>query len=108
MKKGLLLSTLALLAAVTAYTRGPSVLAAPGDISCNLSGYKSAAGLSAAVAGDALTLTWDGDRNQEMRMRLAIAAGTPTIQELAVRKKGGAWGTLAANVTPEYRVASGI
>src|SRR5215831_3582444 len=108
MKKELLASALALVAAVTAYTRGPAVLAAPGDINCSLSGYKNAAGLSAVVAGDALTLTWDGERNQEMRMRLGIAAGTPTIQELTVRKKGGAWGTLATNVTPEYRVASGI
>ena len=87
---------------------GPAVLAAPGEMSCNLASYKRAAGLSAALAGDALTLTWDGERSQEMRMRLAIAGGTPTIQELAVRKKGGAWGALATDVTPEYRVASGI
>src|SRR5437660_906556 len=106
MKRQLLVSAL-VLAAVTAYVRGPAVLAAPGDISCNLSGYRSAAGLSAAVAGEALTLTWDGERNQEMRLRFAITAGTPTIQELAVRRKGGAWGVIAANATPEYRVASG-
>jgi hypothetical protein len=108
MKKDFLVSVLALLAAVTAYVQGPSVLAAPGDINCSLSGYKAASGLTAAVAGEALTLTWDGERNQEMRLRLAINAGTPTIQELAVRHKGGAWGTLASKVTPEYRVASGI
>jgi len=91
MKKDLLVSTLALIAAVSAYVRGPAVLAAPGDISCNLSAYKATGGLTAVVGGDALTITWDGDRNQEMRMRLAISAGTPTIRELAVRKKGGAW-----------------
>src|SRR5258708_13360939 len=106
MKRQLLVSALAVLAAVTAYERGPAVLAAPGDISCNLSGYKSAAGLSAAVAGDALTLTWDGERNQEMRLRFAITAGTPTIQDLAVRKKGGTGGVVAANATPHYPVAS--
>src|SRR2546423_728344 len=107
MKRQLLVAALAVLAAVAAYVRGPAVLAAAGDVSCNLSGYKSAAGLSAAVAGDALTLTWDGERNQELRLRFAITAGTPTIQELAVRKKGGTWGVVAANATPEYRVASG-
>ena len=43
--------------------------------------------------GDALAVTWDGDRNQELRLRFVIDDGTPTIQELAVRKKGGAWGS---------------
>src|SRR6266566_435732 len=107
MKKPLLVSALALLVAVTAYMRGPGVLAAPGDINCNLSAYKAASGLTAAVAGDALAVTWDGDKNQEMRLRFAIIGGTPTIQELAVRKKGGAWGIVAANATPEFRVVSG-
>ena len=30
-----------------------------------------------------------------------IDNGTPTIAELAARKKGGAWGVVAANVTPD-------
>ncbi len=107
MKRYCLVSALALLVAVAAYMRGPGVLAAPGDINCNLSAYKAASGLTAAVAGDALAVAWDGDKNQEMRLRFAINGGTPTIQELAVRRKGGAWGVVAANVTPEYRVASG-
>ena len=38
---------------------------------------------------------------------MAINGGTPTIQELAVRRKGGQWVTLASNVTPEFRVVSG-
>ena len=43
-----------------------------------------------------------------LRLRLTINAGTPTIRELAVRKKGGQWSTLATNVTPEFRVVSGL
>ena len=35
-------------------------------------------------------------------------AGGPIIRELAVRKKGGQWTTLAANVAPEFRVVSGM
>src|SRR4029453_10570524 len=31
----------------------------------------------------------------------------PTIQDLAVRRKGGTWATLASNVKPEFRVVSG-
>src|SRR5438105_7390928 len=107
MKKRLPVFALAVLAAVSAYMRGPTVQAAVSPLNCNLSAYKAGGGLTAGVAGDVLTVAWDGDKNQEMRLRLAIDSGTPTIQELAVRKKGGAWGIVAANVTPEYRVASG-
>ena len=53
-------------------------------------------------------MTWDGDNGAELRLRFAIDAGTPTIRELAIRKKGGQWATLASNVTPEFRVVSGM
>src|ERR1700730_7726812 len=76
-------------------------------LSCNLSAYKAAPGLTAVVEGPALALTWDGDANGEVRMRLSINGGTPTIQDVSVRKKGGSWGTVASNLTPEYRVVSG-
>src|ERR1700687_998848 len=76
-------------------------------LSCNLSAYKSAPGLTAAVEASALALTWDGEASGEVRMRLAINNGTPTIQDVSVRKKGGSWGTIASNLTPEYRVVSG-
>ena len=68
---------------------------------------QGSAGLTAAVAGDALAVTWDGDANQEVRLQLTINGGTPTIKDLAVRRKGGAWATVASNLTPEYRVVSG-
>jgi hypothetical protein len=76
---------------------------------CNLSGYKAAPGLTAVVADDALALTWDGDSNQELRLRLAINGGTPTIRDLSIRRKGTQpWATLASNVTPEFEVVSGM
>ena len=75
---------------------------------CNLSGYKAAPGLTAAVAGDTLALTWDGDPNQEVRMQLTINSGTPTIKDLSVRRKGGTWASVASNATPEFRVVSGF
>src|SRR5215470_12938295 len=75
---------------------------------CNLSGYKAQSGLTAAVSDNTLTLTWDGERSEEVRMRLTVESGTPTIKDLAVRAKGGQWTTLASNVTPEYRVVSGL
>src|SRR3990170_3345781 len=79
------------------------------QLPCNLTEYKATPGLVAAVAGETLTLTWDGDRNQELRLQLAISAGTPTIRDLSLRRKGIAqWTTLAGNMTPEFRVVSGI
>jgi len=107
MRKHFLVAGLGLLIGVTAYIGAGGAMAATAPLNCNLSGYQGAAGLNAAATGDALAVTWDGDRNQELRLRFVIDNGTPTIQELAVRKKGGAWGVVAANVTPEYRVASG-
>ena len=76
-------------------------------LNCDLTAYKAVSGLTAAVADDALTLTWEGDRSQEVRLRLAIASGTPTIRELAVRRNGQ-WAIVATNVTPDFRVVSGI
>ncbi len=75
---------------------------------CSLTGYKAAPGLSAAVAGDALSLTWDGDANQEVRMQLTVNSGTPTIKDLSVRRKGGTWASVASNATPEFTVVSGF
>jgi hypothetical protein len=107
MQKRLFVSALALVAAASAYLRGPAVAAAGSPLECNLSGYQAAAGLTAAATGDSLAVTWDGDKNQELRLRFVIDNGTPTIAELAARKKGAAWSTLAINVTPEFRIVSG-
>ena len=77
-------------------------------LTCNLGGYKATPGLTASAGDNTLTLTWDGDKNQELRLRFAIDGGTPTIRELAVRRKGSQWATLASNVTADYRVVSGV
>ena len=77
-------------------------------LTCNMTAYKPAPGLTAALAGDALAVTWEGAGGSELRARFGIDRGTPTIRELAVRHKGGAWATLATNVTPEFRVVSGM
>ena len=77
-------------------------------LNCSLSQYKPMSGLTAVADAATLTLTWDGDRNQELRLRLGITEGTPTIQDLSVRRRGGAWASLAANVTPEGLRKNGI
>ncbi len=77
-------------------------------LSCSLSGYRAQPGLTATLANDALALQWSGDRGQELRARFVVKQGTPTIEELAVRKAGGAWGVVASNVVADYRVTTGL
>ena len=77
-------------------------------LNCSLAGYKPAPGFGAAVADNTLVVTWNGDNDSELRLRFAIEGGTPTIQELAIRPRGGQWRTLATSVTPEFRVVSGL
>jgi hypothetical protein len=77
-------------------------------LTCNLSGYRAQTGLTAAAEGGALTVTWDGDRQQEVRLRFGLTDGGVTIQTLDARQKGGAWATIAAGIGPDYRVVSGL
>lgn len=99
------MSLITSLAAAALLTRAAT---APDPLRCDLSGYRAAPGLAAAVAADALTLTWDGTGDDELRLGLTIEAGVPTLHELAVRMKAGAWSVIAANLKPEYRVVSGL
>src|SRR5260370_24599720 len=86
------------------------ILAAPAIHAqiCNLSEYKPSPGLTADAAQKILTLIWDGEKNDEIRLRLSLQNGTPVIQDVALRHKGGAWGTLVTNLEPEFHVVSGI
>ena len=78
-------------------------------LNCSLTAYKAAPGLTAAVDDKTLAVTWDGDNGAELRLRFGDRrAARRRIRELAVRKKGGQWATLATNVTPEFRVVSGM
>jgi hypothetical protein len=54
------------------------------------------------------TTTCDGDAGQQVRLRLAVVGGVPTIQEIAVRTQGRDWQIVAAGLTPEYRVVTGL
>jgi hypothetical protein len=77
-------------------------------LTCSVAHYKSSPGLTAAVAGNAATITWDGDNHQELRLKLTINGGTPTIQELGIKREGGAWTTLLSHAAPDFRVVSGL
>jgi len=83
-------------------------MASANPLTCAMGDYRAAAGLTAAVSDDALVVTWDGDRDQELRLRFVLDRGTPTIRDLSVRKKSGAWSILAINIVPEIRIVTGL
>src|SRR6185436_994789 len=74
---------------------------------CDLGGYKDQAELTAALSGDALVVSWDGPDGGQLRTSLGIANGVPVVREIAVGR-AGALTALATNLTPEYRVVSGV
>ena len=82
--------SLVVAAAAAAFLSGASPASAD-PMACSLTGYKAAPGLTAAVTGDTLAVTWDGAKSQQLRLRFEIAGGTPTIRELAIRRTGGTW-----------------
>jgi hypothetical protein len=75
---------------------------------CDLTAYRAADGLNAALAADVLTLTWKGAGQDELRLALTLVNGAPTFDRIEVRAGAGAWATVARALTPEYRVTSGL
>src|SRR5688500_11709533 len=78
------------------------------SLNCDMSQYKAASGLTAAIEQGALAVTWNGSNGSELRARYAIDNGQPVVRELAVRKSGGQWAPLGQNLVPEFYVKSGL
>ena len=76
-------------------------------LNCDLTQYKASTGLTTALEGNVLTVSWNGQGASQLRARFAIDGGTPTIRDLSVRRDGGEWGMLGQNLTPEYQVTTG-
>src|SRR5215510_6315276 len=78
------------------------------SLTCDMSQYKAVPGITAANEANLLVVTWTGQAGDELRIRYAIEGGRPVIRDFAIRKAKGAWAALGQNLTPEYRVTSGI
>ena len=76
-------------------------------VECDLHEYKPLDGLKAAVVGEELQVTWQGEGDQQLRSAFAVVRGQPVIRELAVRKGATGWKVLARNLSPEFDVVSG-
>src|SRR5687767_2697004 len=70
------------------------------SINCDLSQYKPLSGLTAAMQSGALSVTWNGSNDSEIRASYAVQNGQPVIRELAVRKAGEQWAPLGQNLVP--------
>ena len=110
---GAAIAALVLLAAVTIIVVTPAgdhvapTLTAQ-SLNCDMSQYKAASGLTAAIEQGALAVTWNGSNGSELRARYAIDNGQPVVRELAVRKSGGQWAPLGQNLVPEFYVKTGV
>ena len=113
MKLGAAIATLVLIAGVTILFVTPAgdhvapTLGAQ-SFNCDMSQYKAASGITAAIEQGALAVTWGGSNGSELRARYAIDNGQPIVRELAVRKSGGQWAPLGQNLVPEFYVKTGV
>ena len=84
-----------------------SVVGAAQGVNCDMRDYKAADGLRAAASSGGVTLTWQGEAQQELRAQFAVRDGKPMVAELAARKSGGAWVVLGKDLVPGFQVTTG-
>ena len=96
----------ALLVAVIAAV--PAIRQPGQPLQCDLSAYRPAQGLTAAVVRQLLTVSWRGEDDGELRARFGIVGGQPLVRDFQIQSAGGPWVTLGESLKPEYRVVTGI
>ena len=74
---------------------------------CSLRDYKAVAGITVTPAAGSVTVSWPGERGDELRARFALRGGKPLVEELAARSTGGEWVVLGRNLTPDFEVTAG-
>jgi anti-sigma-K factor RskA len=77
----LALAAVAVICVATALSADPLI--------CSLPGYKAVPGLGAAVSDNTLAVVWDGEKNQEVRLRSALNGGAPKWVRFAVWDSAG-------------------
>jgi hypothetical protein len=84
-----------------------SAAAVADPLNCDLRDYTPQTGLIATAKDDILEVAWQGEFGEELRAGFSVEKAHPVIRELAVRKAGGSWIPLGANLRPEFQVTSG-
>src|SRR5690349_20455880 len=76
-------------------------------LSCDFSQYRPTEGIRAEMKGDVLQLSWEGTGRQQLQVGFGLQGTSPVIQEMRVRKMGGAWVILGQDLRPEFHVTTG-
>lgn len=82
-------------------------IAAAQTPSCNLQNYKPVEGMKVEQTGNSLSLTWQGESNQQLRAQFTIRDGQPVVQELAAQEPNGQWQVLGKDLSPDFHVTTG-
>ncbi len=77
------------------------------SMTCDLGSYKPVNGVTASQSGGEVSLTWEGESNEQLRAQFTVRDGQPLVSELAARKPGGEWTVLGKDLTPEFHVTTG-
>ena len=81
-----------------------AAIASANSMQCDLTGYKEAPGLKAETSAGSLRVTWQGAREQELRVSFGLLNAAPVIREMEVRRQGGQWTVLGRDLSPEFHV----
>ena len=76
-------------------------------LNCNMDDYRLIKGLQAEVKENILTVIWDGEEDDELRLCLKIQDQKPVVHELAIRPRNAQWKVLGQNLLPEFSVTCG-
>jgi hypothetical protein len=76
---------------------------------CNLSEYKPAPGLTADDGQKTLTVAWDGEKNEELRLRLSVwHTGNPGCSSQAQKERHGSrWQLIWSRSSMSFQASSG-
>ena len=62
-------------------TLSPMPMLRADSLNCNLSQYKAAQGLTAAIEQDGLVVSWTGQNGADLRARYGLDSGQPVVRE---------------------------
>jgi hypothetical protein len=75
-------------------------------LNCNFEEYRAVNGVKAEQSGKSLSLTWQGEANQQLRAQFGLRDGQPIVQELAASEGSGQWVVLGKDLTPDFQVTT--
>ena len=82
--------------------------AMPEGLQCNLDSYSPSVAIQVANNRGELSLTWNGQNDQQLQMLINVVEGEPIISSLAMRDAVVPWTTVLEEARLEYRIVEGF